>query len=69
MLHFTSRAIGVELAPFMGPGGEFIFRSAYNPELIFIGINIFAVIASYMLAARLVGQINLRLPALRQLSM
>ena len=41
-------------------GGEFIIGSAYNPELIFIGINVFAVIMSYMLAARLVGQTRTR---------
>lgn len=69
ILHFTPRGIGVELAPFMGPGGEFIIRSAYNPDLIFIGINIYAVILCYMVAARLVGQINPRVLSPQQLSM
>ncbi len=69
MLHFTSRGMGVELAPLLGPGGEFIIQSAYKPELIFIGINIYAVVVSYMLAARLVGQIHSRPLAPSQLSM
>ena len=58
MLYFTQRGMGVELAPLMGPGGEVVIGSAYNPDLIFIGINIYAVIMSYLVAARLVGQIK-----------
>ena len=68
MLRFTSGEMGVELAPFMGAGGEFIIRSAYNPELIFVGINIYAVVVSYIVAARLVGQISPRLLASRPLN-
>ncbi len=58
MLYFTQRGMGVALAPLMGPGGEVVIGSAYNPDLIFIGINIYAVIMSYLVAARLVGQIK-----------
>ena len=55
MIYSTSRGMGVELAPFLGPGGEFAIRSAYNPELIFsIGINIFAVIVSFILIKHMV---------------
>ncbi len=58
MLYFTPRGMGVELAPLMGPGGEVLIGSAYNPDLVFIGINLYAVVVSYLLAARLVGQIK-----------
>ena len=58
MLYFTPQGMGVDLGPLMGPGGEVLIGSAYNPDLIFIGINIYAVIMSYLLAARLVGQIK-----------
>ncbi len=58
MLYFTPRGMGVELSPLMGPGGEVVIGSAYNPDLIFIGINIYAVVVSYLVAARLVGQIK-----------
>lgn len=55
MIYSTSRGMGVELAPFMGPGGEFAIQSVYNPDLIFsIGINIFAVIVSFILIKHMV---------------
>lgn len=70
ILNFTTGGMGVGLAPLMGPGGEFAIRSAYNPDLLLsIGINIYAVIASYMVAARLVGQVNPRVLASPQLPM
>jgi len=55
MIYSTSRGMGVELAPFMGPGGEFVIQSAYNPDLIFsIGINIYAVILAFILIKHMV---------------
>ncbi len=69
ILHFIPSATGVELAPIMGPGGEFIIWSTYQPELVFLGFNIFALVVSYMLAARLVGQIKFRNQTRLQLSM
>ena len=59
LLHFTGSGVGVELSPYMMPGVELAILSAYNPNLLFsFGINIYAVIMSYMVAARLVGQIG-----------
>ncbi len=55
MIYSTSRGMGVELAPFMGPGGEFAIQSAFNPDLIFsIGINIYAVILAFILIKHMV---------------
>jgi len=55
MIYSTSRGMGVELAPLMGPGGEFAIQSAYNPDLIFsIGINIYAVILAFILIKHMV---------------
>ncbi len=55
IINSTSRGMGVELAPFMGPGGEFAIQSAYNPDLIFsIGINIYAVILAFVLIKHMV---------------
>ncbi len=55
MIYSTSRGMGVELAPFMGPGGEFAIQSAYNPDLLFsIGINIYAVILAFILVKHMV---------------
>jgi len=69
MLYFTPSGMGVELAPLMGPGGEVLIGSAYNPDLVFIGINLYAVVVSYLVAARLVGNINSRVLAPPELNM
>ena len=70
LLHFTGSGVGVELSPYMMPGVELAILSAYNPDLLFsFGINIYAVIMSYMVAARLVGQTELRVLAPQELSM
>ena len=62
MIYSTSRGMGVELAPFMGPGGEFAIQSAYNPDLIFsIGINIYAVILAFILIKHMVKDEQLEL--------
>ena len=61
--------MAVELAPLMGPGGEVVIGSAYNPDLMFIGMNIYAVVVSYLVAARLVGNINPRVLAPPELNM
>ncbi len=62
MIYSTSRGMGVELAPFMGPGGELAIRSIYNPDLIFsIGINIHAVIVSFILIKHMVKDEQLEL--------
>ncbi len=54
--------MGAELAPFMGPGGEFAIQSAYNPDLIFsIGINIYAVILAFILIKHMVKDEQLEL--------
>ena len=58
MLYFTPSGMGGGFAPLMGPGGEILIGSAYNPDLVFIGINIYAVVIAYLVAARLVGQIK-----------
>ncbi len=55
MIYSTSRGTEAELAPFLGPGGEFAIQSAYNPDLIFsIGINIYAVILAFILIKHMV---------------